>query len=87
ETLAADLVIVGVGIIPNTDLAVAAGLEVDDGVIVDDHARTSDPDIAAAGDCVNQRIARYDRRVRLECVAAATEQAKVAAATICGNEA
>ncbi|WP_018177096.1 NAD(P)/FAD-dependent oxidoreductase [Jongsikchunia kroppenstedtii] len=86
ETLAADFVIVGVGVIPNTDLALAAGLEVDNGIVVDEGTRTSDVDIVAAGDCVNHHIARYNRRVRLECVAAATEQAKVAAATISGNE-
>ncbi|MFC7963022.1 NAD(P)/FAD-dependent oxidoreductase [Rhodococcoides kroppenstedtii] len=85
ETLPADLVIVGVGITPNTELAIAAGLDVDDGVVIDDRALTNDPDIVAAGDCVNHRVARYDRRVRLECVSAATEQAKVAAATICGR--
>ncbi|MBE7196125.1 MAG: FAD-dependent oxidoreductase [Gordonia polyisoprenivorans] len=86
EIHAADLVIVGVGIIPNTDLAEAAGVDVDDGIVIDEHTRTSDPDIVAAGDCVNHPIERYGRRARLECVAAATEQAKVAAATICGKD-
>lgn len=86
ETVPADLVIVGVGVIPNTDLAAAAGIDVDDGIVVDERGRTSDHDIVAAGDCVTYQIARYDRRVRLECVSAATDQARVAAATICGNE-
>lgn len=87
ETLAAELVIVGVGVIPNTELAAAAGIGVDNGILVDDRARSSDPDILAAGDCVSHPIERYGRRARLECVAAtATEQAKVAAATICGND-
>ncbi|MBE7194973.1 MAG: FAD-dependent oxidoreductase [Gordonia polyisoprenivorans] len=86
ETLAAELVIVGVGVIPNTELAAAAGIDVDNGILVDDRARSSDPDILAAGDCVSHPIERYGRRARLECVAAATEQAKVAAATICGND-
>ncbi len=85
ETLAADLVIVGVGVIPNTELAAAAGIDVENGILVDDRARTSDPDIVAAGDCANHRIERYGRRVRLECVSATTEHAKIAAATICDN--
>ncbi|CAM3302194.1 pyridine nucleotide-disulfide oxidoreductase [Tsukamurella pulmonis] len=85
ETLAADLVIVGVGVIPNTELAAAAGIDVENGILVDDRARSSDPDIVAAGDCANHRIERYGRRVRLECVSATTEHAKIAAATICDN--
>ena len=54
-------------------------------ILVDDRARTSDPNIVAAGDCANHRIERYGRRVRLECVSATTEHAKIAAATICDN--
>ena len=86
ESVAADLVIVGIGIEPTTALAEAAGLVVDDGILIDAHARTSDPDIVAAGDCTSQVIPRYGRRIRLESVPSAVEQAKVAAATICGKD-
>lgn len=86
ERVAADLVIVGIGLVPNTELAAEAGLRVDDGIVIDDHARTSDDRIVAAGDCVSHRSARYDRLVRLESVPSATEQAKAAAATLCGKE-
>lgn len=85
ESIPADLVIVGIGVEPNTELAAAAGLEVDDGVLIDSHARTSDPEIVAAGDCTCQEMARYGRRIRLESVPSAGEQAKVAAATVCGK--
>jgi 3-phenylpropionate/trans-cinnamate dioxygenase ferredoxin reductase subunit len=85
EVIPADLVVVGVGVEPNTELAVAAGLTVDNGVVIDRHARTSDPDILAAGDCASHDMARYGRRIRLESVPSATEQAKVAAATMCGT--
>lgn len=86
EDLPADLVIVGVGIQPNTELAAAAGLQVDDGVVIDDRARTSDHDIVAAGDCTSHVMARYGRRIRLESVPSAREQAKVAAATLCEKD-
>ncbi|MGB3230404.1 MAG: FAD-dependent oxidoreductase [Mycobacterium sp.] len=85
ESIPADLVIVGVGVQPNTELAAAAGLAVDNGVVIDDQARTSDPDIVAAGDCASHEVARYGCRIRLESVPSAAEQAKVAAATVCGK--
>lgn len=85
EAIPADLVIVGIGVEPNTGLAEAAGLTVHDGVLIDSQARTSDPEIVAAGDCTCQDMARYGRRIRLESVPSAGEQAKVAAATICGK--
>jgi 3-phenylpropionate/trans-cinnamate dioxygenase ferredoxin reductase subunit len=85
---AADLVIIAVGILPNIELAQAAGLTVADGIVVDELARTSDPDIVAAGDCTFHHNAIYGRDVRLESVQNAHEQASVAAATLCGkNEA
>lgn len=83
--LPADVVIVGVGVVPNTELASAAGLSVDNGIAIDDQARTSDPDIVAAGDCTSHVMARYGSRIRLESVPSAGEQAKIAAATICGK--
>ena len=85
ESIPADLVIVGIGVQPNTELAATAGLVVDNGVVIDDQARTSDPGIVAAGDCASHHMARYGRRIRLESVPSAVEQAKVAAATVCGK--
>lgn len=85
-TLPADLVVVGVGILPNTELAEAAGLEVNNGIIVDESCRTSDPSIYAIGDCTSHPSRVYGRRLRLESVQNALEQAKVAAGNICGGE-
>lgn len=85
EAIPADLVIVGIGVEPNTELAAAAGLNIDNGVVIDERARTSDPDMVAAGDCASHDMARYGRRIRLESVPSASEQAKVTASTICGG--
>ena len=82
----ADLVIIGVGILPNTELAEAAGLKVDNGIVVNAQAQTSDPDIFAAGDCTFHHNPIYDRWVRLESVQNATDQARVAATAACGKE-
>jgi 3-phenylpropionate/trans-cinnamate dioxygenase ferredoxin reductase subunit len=79
STHAADLVIVGVGAVPTTELASEAGLVCDDGIVVDEYCRTSDPAIYAAGDCTNHPSLRFGRRVRLESVDNAFEQAKTAA--------
>ncbi len=84
--LAADLVIVGVGALPVTDLAADADLAVDDGIVVDEYCRTTDPAIFAAGDCVNQRSPHYGRRVRLESVDNAFEQGKTAALNMLGRD-
>jgi len=75
----ADAVIVGVGAAPETALAEAAGLACDNGIVVDDCCRSSDPAIFAAGDCTNHPSPHYGRRVRLESVDNAFEQAKAAA--------
>jgi len=83
--LDADLVVIGVGVLPSTELAEDAGLEVDNGVVVDEYTRTSQPDIVAAGDCTNHYNPIYNRRLRLESVQNATDQAKTAAATLCGK--
>jgi 3-phenylpropionate/trans-cinnamate dioxygenase ferredoxin reductase subunit len=80
----AGLVIIAVGVLPNTGLAEAAGLDVEDGILVDEFARTSDPDIVAAGDCTRHYNPIYRRRVRLESVQNAMDQAKTAAATLNG---
>ncbi|MGQ0385080.1 MAG: NAD(P)/FAD-dependent oxidoreductase [Gammaproteobacteria bacterium] len=81
----AETVIVGIGLVPNTELAEAAGLACEDGIAVDEHCRTSDPEIFAAGDCCSFPSLRYARRVRLESVDNAFEQAKTAAANACGR--
>ncbi|MEM8817060.1 MAG: FAD-dependent oxidoreductase [Pseudomonadota bacterium] len=86
ELLAADLVIVGVGILPNTELAEGAGLAVDDGIVVDEHCRSSDPRIYAIGDCSSHPSKVYGRRLRLESVQNALEQARTAAVNICGGD-
>lgn len=57
EAVPADLVIVGIGVEPNTELAASAGLEVDNGIVIDDRARTSDRNIVAAGDCTSRYMA------------------------------
>jgi 3-phenylpropionate/trans-cinnamate dioxygenase ferredoxin reductase subunit len=85
RTLPADFVIAGVGLVPNTQLAEAAGLKVDNGIWVDEYCRTEDPDVLAIGDCANHPSAFLGRRVRLESVPNALEQARVAADTICGK--
>ncbi|MGB5511405.1 MAG: FAD-dependent oxidoreductase, partial [Woeseiaceae bacterium] len=85
ETLATHFVVIGIGITPNTELATDAGLEVDDGIVVDDHGRTSDPDIFAIGDCTRHPNAIYGRSLRLESVHNALEQAKTVAHNLCGD--
>ena len=86
SSLPADLVIVGIGLIANTELAAQAGLVVDNGIVVDEFARTSDPLIYAAGDCSNHPSAFLGRRVRLESVQNAMEQGRAAARNIMGKE-
>ena len=86
ESIPADLVVAGIGIIPNTELAADAGLDVDDGIVVDDRCRTSDPAIYAVGDCTRHPNAIYGRSLRLESVHNALEQARTAASNICGKE-
>ena len=81
----ADIVVVGIGIAPNDALARAAGLACDNGVTVDEFCQTSDPDIFAAGDCANHPNAIYGRRLRLESVQNATDQAKTIAGVLTGN--
>lgn len=80
-----DFVVVGVGITPTTSLADAAGLEIDNGIVVDEYCVTSDPNIYAVGDYTSHPNDIYQRRVRLESVHNALEQAKTAALSICGE--
>jgi len=81
----ADLVIVGIGLVPNCDIAAAAGIACEDGIVVDENCRTSDPNIYAVGDCSRHPSPRYGRNIRLESVDNAFEQAKSAAANLCGK--
>ncbi|GAA2898700.1 NAD(P)/FAD-dependent oxidoreductase [Microbacterium esteraromaticum] len=83
---AADVVVVGIGAIPQTELAEHAGLDVDRGVLVDERLRTSDPDIYAIGDVANQHHPVLGRRIRVEHWDTAIEQAKVAAHNLMGEE-
>jgi 3-phenylpropionate/trans-cinnamate dioxygenase ferredoxin reductase subunit len=80
----ADLVLIAVGAVPNVELARDCGVEIDNGIAVDAHARTSDPAILAIGDCASFPSARYGRRIRLESVQNAIDQAKAAAAALTG---
>ena len=82
----ADLVVVGIGIQPNVALAEDAGLEIEDGIVVDDRCRTADPDIYAVGDCTFHPNALLGRSIRLESVHNALEQARTAATNLCGEE-
>ncbi|MBT3427593.1 MAG: FAD-dependent oxidoreductase, partial [Gammaproteobacteria bacterium] len=86
HTIAADMVVVGIGILPNTELAEQAGLQCDNGILVDDHCRTSDPDIFSAGDCTNHPNPLLARRLRLESVPNAMEQARTAATNMLGGD-
>jgi 3-phenylpropionate/trans-cinnamate dioxygenase ferredoxin reductase subunit len=80
----ADIVLVGVGVVPVDSLAAASGIECNNGIVVDEYCRTSDPLIYAAGDCTNHPSLRYDRRLRLESVDNAFEQGSSAALNILG---
>ncbi|MCC7268286.1 MAG: FAD-dependent oxidoreductase [Caulobacteraceae bacterium] len=85
RTIACDVAVVGVGAIPNDELASDAGLETARGVVVDDTARTADPAIFAIGDVTHRPLPIYERMFRLESVQNALEQARQAAAIICGR--
>ncbi len=80
-----DFVLAGIGLIPNVELAEAAGLPIGNGILVDEYCRTTDPDVLSIGDCANHPNALMGRRLRLESVPNAIEQARVAAETICGR--
>jgi 3-phenylpropionate/trans-cinnamate dioxygenase ferredoxin reductase component len=86
EGLPADLVVVGIGVVPETDLAAAAGLEVDDGVVTDERLRTSAPDVFAAGDAARWFAPFYDRHVRVEHWANALNGGPAAARSMLGAE-
>jgi len=87
ETIPADLVVAGIGVTPDVDLARAAGLAVDNGVVVDEHLRSSAPDVWAAGDVANAYHPFAGRHVRVEHWANALHQPVVAAKTMLGQDA
>ena len=80
----ADLALVGIGVVPNVELATAAGLPCDDGIVVNEFAETADPAIFAAGDCT-RHVGRDGHPVRLESVQNAIDQAKHAALAMMGK--
>ncbi len=80
-----DAALIGVGAVSNEEIARAAGLACDGGIVVDLSARTDDPSIFAIGDCTKRPLPLYDRTMRLESVPNALEQAKQAAAAIYGR--
>lgn len=82
SVLQADLLLVGIGILPNAEIAKDAGIFCDNGVVVDEDTRTNDPDIFAVGDCAKRPLVHYGRSARLESVHNAIEQGKLAAAAI-----
>ncbi|MFN7178017.1 NAD(P)/FAD-dependent oxidoreductase [Hyphomonas sp.] len=82
--LPADIVLSGIGILPNDELAKDSGIACSNGILVDRDARTSDPAIFAAGDCASRPLVHYGRDGRLESVHNAIEQGKLAAAAILG---
>lgn len=86
QAFPADLVVVGIGIIPNVELAQDAGIDCDNGIVVDERCRTSAANVFAAGDCTNHPNPLLKRRLRLESVPNAMEQARVAASSMSGGD-
>lgn len=86
SSIPADVVVAGIGVVPNTELAVAAGLLVDDGIVVDRSCRTSDPAIFAAGEVTSHPTAGNGKHQRIESWKAASDQPAVAAKSMLGLE-
>jgi len=82
----ADTVIIGVGISPNTELAIKSGLDCKDGILVDKLTQTSDINIYSSGDCTNHPNKIFKQRLRIESVQNAVEQSKIVASSIIGEE-
>lgn len=85
QTLPCDLVVVGVGVIPNVEIAAAAGLSTAAGIIVNQQLLTSDPNISAIGDCALFESVRFGETLRVESVQNATDQARCVAARLTGD--
>ena len=86
DSVDADLIVVGIGVIPNTEIAQRAGLPVDNGVVVDERLRTEDPAIWAIGDCAAYPDVASHRRVRLESIQNAVDHARCVADQLVGND-
>ncbi|MEQ8953652.1 MAG: FAD-dependent oxidoreductase, partial [Gammaproteobacteria bacterium] len=86
EQLQAELLIIGIGVQANSELAAAAGIKTDNGIVVDSYTRTSAEQVYAAGDCTRHPSKVYDRQIRLESVQNANDQARVAAANMAGRK-
>jgi 3-phenylpropionate/trans-cinnamate dioxygenase ferredoxin reductase subunit len=84
--LPADLVVVGVGVLPNIELAAEADLPVASGIIVNEHLLTADPNISAIGDCALFASPRFGGSLRLESVQNATDHARCVAARLTGDD-
>jgi 3-phenylpropionate/trans-cinnamate dioxygenase ferredoxin reductase subunit len=82
-----DMIIAGIGVAPRTELAAAAGLKIDNGIVVDEHLRTSDPDVFAAGDIAQTYSPRLGRHIRVEHWANARRQGAVAAKSMLDQDA
>lgn len=87
QRIAADLVVVGIGVVPNAELAASAGLAVGNGIVVDAALQTADPRVVALGDCALHPSRYADEPVRIESVQNATDQARALAARIAGGAA
>src|SRR5690606_12557333 len=81
----AEIVVIGIGVVPNSELAEAAGIATANGILVDELLRTSIPEVVAIGDCVSFHHWMLDGRVRLESVQNAVDQGKAASATLLGS--
>jgi 3-phenylpropionate/trans-cinnamate dioxygenase ferredoxin reductase subunit len=86
DPIECDAVVVGAGVAPDTTLGEAAGLKIDNGILVDEHLRTSAPDVFAAGDVANAFHPRYGRHIRVEHWANALNQGPAAARAMLGGE-
>jgi 3-phenylpropionate/trans-cinnamate dioxygenase ferredoxin reductase subunit len=85
SVIACDVVVVGIGAIPNDDIARSCGLPCNDGILVDASSRTEHPDIFAVGDVSRRWMARYERAIRFESVPSALEQSRQVAASLLGK--
>ena len=86
EKIAADMVLVGIGAIPNIQLAESIGLVCDNGIKTDQFCRTSSPNVIAVGDCTSSFNTLLNKELRLESVPNALAQSKVASSSIIGND-
>jgi 3-phenylpropionate/trans-cinnamate dioxygenase ferredoxin reductase component len=85
DRIPADMVVIGIGVVPNVELAKSAGLAIDNGVVVDDYMASSEAEVLAIGDCAAFQHWELGRRIRLESVQNAVDQAKTAAKTLVGK--